>query len=81
MRSDAKTETVRRALAWIVDALNRHRVPYQVVGGLAARAYGARRDLLDIDMYVPSDEAVGLLEEVRPHVAWGPEHFVDDSWT
>jgi hypothetical protein len=43
VRSDAKTETVRRALAWIVDALNRHRVPYQVVRGLAARAWRPSR--------------------------------------
>jgi hypothetical protein len=47
---------------------------------LAARAYGAHRGLADIDIYVPFNEADGLLEEVRPHVAWGPEHFVDDSW-
>lgn len=80
VRSDSKTKTVRRALVWIVDALNRHGVPYQVVGGLAARAYGARRGLVDIDIYVPFDEAAGLLEELQPHVAWGPEHFVDDSW-
>lgn len=71
---------IARALAWIVGALRRHGVPHQAVGGLAARAYGARRPLNDIDFYVPFNRAAGVLEEVRPFVVWGPEHHAGDEW-
>ena len=71
--------SISRALAWITDSLCRHDVPYQAVGGLAARAYGAHRSLVDIDFYVPFDRATALLEEVRPFITWGPEHHADDK--
>ena len=78
--SDEEESRVRPALEWIVDALNRHRVPYQVVGGLAARAHGARRPVVDVDLYVPFDRATAALEEIRPHIYWGPEYYLDDHW-
>ncbi len=79
-RSGEEDLRVRPALGWIVDALNRYRVPYQVVGGLAARAHGARRPVFDVDLYVPFDRATAALEEIRPHIYWGPEHYVDEQW-
>ncbi len=69
-----------RALRWISGVLEAASIPYQVVGGLAARAYGATRPLADIDLYVPS----GRLEEVAPsveaHVTFGPGRVVSDEW-
>ena len=73
-------ERVAAALAWIVAALKRHAVPHQLVGGLAARAYGATRAVVDIDFYVPLDQAASLLAELRPYLIWGPAHFVDAAW-
>jgi len=78
--SEEEELRAREALRWIVHALDRHNVPYQIVGGAAARAYGAYRELVDIDIYVPFDEAAGLLEEVKPYVTWGPEHHSGDEW-
>ena len=75
-----EAESAGAALAWIVEVLERHSVPYQVVGGLAARAYGATRPILDIDLYVPFDLAGAALEEIYPHVYWGPKYYVDDCW-
>ena len=66
------------ALAWVVDLLRRHNIPFQAVGGLAARAYGATRPLVDLDFYLPLGESCPvLLPEVSPYVTWGPEHYRD----
>jgi hypothetical protein len=37
-----------RALAWIVQTLHQHQTPFQAVGGLAARAYGATRPITGV---------------------------------
>jgi hypothetical protein len=65
------------ALTWIVSTLNQHEVSYQVVGGLAALAYGGTRPLHDIDLYAPLSGRPGLLTELHPYTVWGPEHFQD----
>ena len=75
-----ETKKVGEALAWIVGVLERHGVPYQVVGGLAARAHGAERPIVDVDLYVPFDQAQSALEEIRPNVVWGPQHHAGDEW-
>lgn len=78
--SEEEEPRARRALLWIVDASGGHHVPYQMVGGAAAKAYGARRESVDIGIYVPFDEAAGLLEEARPYATWGPEHRSGEEW-
>jgi hypothetical protein len=78
--SEEDWQRISRALAWIIERLRQHDVAYQVVGGLAARAYGAHRSLVDIDFYVPFDKATALLEEVRPFITRGPEHHTGDKW-
>ena len=65
-------------LAWIVESLRRHNVPYQMVGGLTAEAYGAYRPLADIDVCVPL--APGLFQEIRPFTTWWPERYADGTW-
>lgn len=61
-------QKIAPALTWIVSLLNRHNVPYQIVGGLAAKAYGATRSLVDIDIYAPLDRAQAALEKMRPYI-------------
>jgi hypothetical protein len=68
------------ALAWVVDLLQRHHIPFQAVGGLAARAYGATRPLVDLDFYIPMERFSELIPEIAPHVVWGPEHYQDENW-
>ena len=75
-----EAKKVGEALAWIVGVLERRGVPYQVVGGLAARAYGAERPIVDVDLYVPFNRARNALEEIRPNVVWGPEHYAGEEW-
>jgi len=62
------SQKIGKALAWIVSLLNRYHIPYQIVGGLAAKAYGATRPLLDIDVYAPLDQAQAAMAEMRPYI-------------
>ncbi|PZS11151.1 MAG: hypothetical protein DLM55_02530 [Acidimicrobiales bacterium] len=76
----AEQERVGPALAWIVGALERHGTPYQVIGGLAARAWGGSREVVDIDLYVPLDQARQLLIDIEKHIVWGPQYYYSKSW-
>ncbi len=64
----------RTALAWIVGLLNRAGIPFQVVGGVAAAAYGARRDLGDIDLSVPAAHLPSLMRLA------GPDRIIKEPW-
>lgn len=55
-------------------------IPYQIVGGLAAKCYGSTRPLHDIDLYVPSKEISKLEEELIEYIEFGPEHHQDENW-
>jgi hypothetical protein len=70
----------RTALRWIVELLRRLEVPYQIVGGLAARAHGATRPLADLDFYVPASRLQEIASAAGPHVVRQPSHHRDDSW-
>ena len=71
---------VAHALRWIADTLREKDIPFQVVGGLAARAYGATRPLADIDLYVPGACFPDLLPEIDTYLTFGPEPYTDDLW-
>lgn len=67
-------------LKWITDILNQLNIPYQVVGGLAAKCYGSTRPLHDIDFYVPSEGISKLEHELEDYLIFGPEHHQDENW-
>ena len=71
---------ISQALDWLVSLLKRHGVPYQVVGGLAAQAYGASRPLVDVDLYIPLEQVQGALDEMRPYVVREPLPHLSASW-
>jgi hypothetical protein len=68
------------ALRWITEIMAGASARYQAVGGLAARAYGSRRPLVDLDFYMPAQDLARVLKELGPHRVWGPEPFRDDCW-
>ena len=43
-------DSYKQALKWIVGILKKNRIQFNVLGGLAAYAYGSRRMLIDIDL-------------------------------
>jgi hypothetical protein len=69
-----------RALRWIVNIMRENKIPFQVVGGLAARAYGANRKLYDIDIYVPDRYMDKVINETRKFIVFGPERVREKNW-
>lgn len=70
----------KNALEWIVNQLNAYETQYQIVGGMAARAYGAKRDLVDIDLYIDFATSHDFLKSIEAHIYWGPNEVVDGPW-
>lgn len=68
------------ALRWIVGLLRQLDVPFQAVGGLAARAYGAERPLADLDFYVPTDRLLEIAAAASAHVVRAPAPHRDEDW-
>lgn len=70
-----------RALRWITGLFKELEIEYQVVGGLAARCYGSRRPLVDIDFYVPDEESLEEIASaassrlIRPPAPHRDEHW------
>ncbi len=68
------------ALNWIIEYFESHHIPYVVCGGLAAKAYGSTRELVDIDIYVPDEYFQEIVTMGKKYVTFGPAHYVDDKW-
>jgi hypothetical protein len=71
---------ITEALIWIKAILDDEGVPYQIVGGLAARIYGATRPLIDIDMYIPRGHAEVILPRVKEYISKPFKHYTEDVW-
>lgn len=69
-----------RAFRWIVGILEDRAIPFLLVGGLAARAHGASRDLADIDFYIPSERFRDIVAVASEYVTAGPERVVSEHW-
>lgn len=70
----------KRALKWIVNMLKKDKIPYQIVGGLAAKAYGAKRPLFDIDIYIPDKYIDILVNKTKRYIEWGPKRVKEKNW-
>ena len=70
----------KAALVWIVDILDKHGIPYPVEGGLAANCYGSNRELVDIDIFIPSFGFEKISKDVEGYVEIGPEFHTGTHW-
>lgn len=68
------------ALNWIVGFLESNEIPYVACGGLAAKAYGAERELNDIDIYVPDEHFRTVVEFGAPYIVHGPIRHRGKQW-
>jgi gamma-glutamylcyclotransferase (GGCT)/AIG2-like uncharacterized protein YtfP len=78
--------TVRRDADWarvlrrVTAALGEHAIPAQAAGGLAARAWGGSRDLVDLDFYVPDDVLPEAARRLGRWLVRGPERVRTGLW-
>jgi len=77
MKSNRNTKA---ALIWIVSILRKYKVPFQISGGLAARLYGSKRRLADIDIEIPENAFRKILPDVKKYVKYGPAKFKNKEW-
>ena|SRR3990167_3035862 len=70
----------KTSLLWIINILQELNIPFQMTGGLAAKAYGATRDLLDIDIDIPEEQFEKLKIKVKEFIIFGPAHFKEKPW-
>jgi hypothetical protein len=70
----------RESLQWIISILEKHNIPFQISGGLAAKIYGSTRPLNDIDIDIPQDRIADILDDVKEYVTYGPIQHKDEKW-
>ncbi|MGY0216108.1 nucleotidyltransferase [Endozoicomonadaceae bacterium StTr2] len=68
------------ALKWITDYLHQQEIPYLITGGLAAIAYGSKRPLADIDMYIPAEYYAAVLDFGADFISQPSSHYRDENW-
>ncbi len=68
------------AFVWIVKHLRKRRIPFRITGGLAARFYGSRRRLADIDIDISDKDLVRIAPGVQRHMVYGPQRYRDRNW-
>lgn len=70
----------REAFNWIVDILEKENIPFVISGGLAARYYGAKRKLADIDIEVSKLDIPLIASKVNQYIVFGPKRYIDNNW-
>ncbi len=71
---------VERALRYIVNILNKNKVRFQIVGGLASVAYGTKRKVRDIDIIIHEKDFKKIVPDVKRYIVEGPERSKSDTW-
>ncbi len=68
------------AFLWIVNILKNHKIPFQITGGLAAKVYGSKRKLADIDIDSSKKYFKILMPEIKNYIKAGPNRYRDKNW-
>ena len=70
----------KKAFLWMINILEENNIKYRISGGLAARAYGAKRKIADIDIEVLEKDIDNVYERVKDFVVYGPKIYKDENW-
>lgn len=68
-------KNTKAAFLWIVGILRKNKIPYQITGGFAAKIYGSKRPLADIDIDIPENSFDKILPEVKNYITFGPKQY------
>ena len=67
------------ALKWIAGLLGDNRVPYLICGGFAAFAYGAKRTINDIDIFVAEEDFDRVVNLGEEYVSKPAKHYIEEA--
>lgn len=70
----------REAFIWITTILKENNLEFRISGGLAARVYGVKRKLADIDVEVYEKDISTIYKKVKDFVIFGPKRYKDENW-
>lgn len=70
----------KEAFEWIVGLLRKHKIPFQISGGFAARIYGSNRPLADIDIEIPDNKIFEIQNDVKKFIIYGPKRYKDKEF-
>lgn len=70
----------KEAFNWIVDILEKEKINFVISGGLAAKYYGSKRKLADIDIEVSKSDIPLIASKVKPYITLGPKRYIDSNW-
>ncbi len=73
-------EKTIKTLRWIVDILDRNKIPYKIGGGFAAHVYGSNRPVNDIDISLSGKYFSLIIPEVKEYITVGPKHYSNEKW-
>ena len=70
----------KEAFCWIFSILKKHKIPYRISGGVAAKIYGSKRELVDIDIDTTDVALKKILPDVQNFISYGPKRYKDNEW-
>ena len=68
------------AFIWIVSLLRKNKIPFLLSGGEAARLYGTKRRLADIDIDIHRKNFDKLIPLVKKYIKHRPKFYKDKQW-
>src|SRR3989344_318130 len=73
-------KNTEEALKWIVNILRKHKIPFEIRGGFAAKIYGSTRELADIDVQIKNTKIESIILDIKNYVIFGPKRYKDRNW-
>ncbi|RUR34140.1 hypothetical protein [Vreelandella nanhaiensis] len=68
------------AAQWIVTLLRDQHIPFVICGGLAAQGYGAKRELSDIDLFVPGEHFSSVVQAGWAYISKAATRYCEEGW-
>lgn len=68
------------AAQWIAALLKDRSIPFLICGGLAAKGYGSERDLNDIDLFVPGEHFLSVVQAGQEFISKAAGRYREDGW-